>query len=46
LGRVEHLKQRRRRVAASVGAKLVDFIEQDDRVHRAGVTQRAHQPPR
>ena len=32
---VEHLEQRRRRVAAPVGAELVDLVEHDDRVHRA-----------
>ena len=35
LRRVEHLEQRRRRVAAPVGAQLVDLVEQDDRVHGA-----------
>ena len=37
LRRVEHLEQRRGRVAAPVGADLVDLVEQDDRVHRAGL---------
>ena len=46
LRRVEHLEQRRRRVAAPVGADLVDLVEQDDRVHRPGVAQRAHEPAR
>ena len=46
LGRVEHLEQGRRRVAAPVGADLVDLVEHDHRVHRAGIAQRAHQPPR
>jgi hypothetical protein len=45
LRRVEHLEQRRGGVAAPVGADLVDLVEQDHRVHRAGVAQRAHQPP-
>ena len=31
------------RVAAPVGAQLVDLVEQDHRVHRARVPQRAHQ---
>ena len=44
LRRVEHLEQRRRRIAAPVGAELVDFVEHDHRIHRAGVAQRAHQP--
>ena len=39
LRRVQHLEQRRRRVAAPVGADLVDLVEQDHRVHRAGVAQ-------
>ena len=37
LRRVEHLEQRRRRVAAVVRADLVDLVEQHDRVHRAGL---------
>ena len=37
LRRVEHLEQGRGRVAAVVRAELVDLIEQDDRVHRAGL---------
>ena len=35
--RVEHLEQRRRRVAAEVHRHLVDFVEQEHRVHRAGL---------
>ena len=46
LRRVEHLQQRGRRVAAPVGADLVDLVEQDHRVHRSGVAERAHEPPR
>ena len=46
LRRVEHLEQRRRRVAAPVGADLVDLVEQDHRVHRAGVAQGADEPAR
>ncbi len=34
---VEHLEQRRRRVAAEVHRHLVDFVEQEDRVERAGL---------
>jgi hypothetical protein len=30
---VEHLEQRRRRVAAEVHRHLVDFVEQEHRVH-------------
>ena len=46
LRRVEHLEQRRRRVAAPVGADLVDLVEQDHRVHRPGVAQGADEPAR
>jgi hypothetical protein len=46
LRRVEHLEQRGRRIAAPVGAELVDLVEQDHRVHRPGVAERAHQPAR
>ena len=37
LRRVQHLEQGRRRVAAVVGADLVDLVQQHDRVHRAGL---------
>ena len=41
LRRVEHLEQRRRRVARPrAGAELVDLVEQHDRVHRAGLGDR------
>ena len=43
---VEHLEQRRRRIAAPVGAQLVDLVEQDHRIHRARVAQGAHEPAR
>ena len=46
LRRVEHLEQRRRRVAAPVGADLVDLVEHDHRVHRPGVAQGADEPAR
>ena len=46
LRRVEHLEQGRARVAAPVGADLVDLVEHDHRVHRPGVAQRAHQAAR
>ena len=46
LRRVEHLEQGRARVAAPVGADLVDLVEHDHRVHRPGVAQRADQPAR
>ena len=44
LGRVEHLEKRRGRIAAPVGADLVDLVQHDHRVHRPGVTQRTHEP--
>ena len=34
---VEHLEQRRTRVAAPVGADLVDLVEEEDGVHRPGL---------
>ena len=37
--RVEHLEQRRRRVAAEVGPELVDLVEDEDRVLRLGAAQ-------
>ena len=37
--RVEHLEQRRRRIAAEVGAELVDLVEDEDRVLRLGAAQ-------
>ena len=41
LRRVEHFEQRRGRVAApATGAQLVDLVEQDDGVHRAGLDDR------
>ena len=46
LRRVEHLEQRGRRVAAPVGADLVDLVEQDHRVHRPRVAQGADEPAR
>ena len=41
LRRVEHLEQCARRVAAEVGADLVDLVEQHDGVHRASLTDGA-----
>ncbi len=43
---VEHLEQRRRGVAAPVGADLVDLVEHDHRVHRPGVAKRPDEPAR
>ena len=43
---VEDLEQRRARIAAPVGADLVDLVEHDHRVHRPSVAQRAHQAAR
>ena len=41
---VEHLEQRGRRVAAVVGADLVDLVEEHHRVHRPGLLDRADDP--
>ena len=46
LRRIEHLEERRRRVAAPVGADLVDLVEQDHRVHRLRVAERPHEAAR
>ncbi len=43
---VEDLQQRRRRVALEAGAKLVDLVEHDDGVHRAGPLERLHDAAR
>ena len=44
--RVEHLEHRARRVAAEVGAHLVDLVDQQHRIQRLGVAQRADDRPR
>jgi hypothetical protein len=36
---VEHLEQRRGRIAAEVGAELVDLVEQEHRIARSGAAQ-------
>ena len=46
LRRVEHLEERRGRIAAPVGADLVDLVEHDHRVHRPGIAERADEPAR
>ncbi len=46
LSRVEHLEQRGRRIAAPVGADLVDLVEQNHRVHRLRIPQRADEASR
>ena len=46
LRRIEHLEERRGRVAAPVGADLVHLVEEDHRVHRPGVAEGANEPPR
>ncbi len=46
LRRVEHFEQRRRRIAAPIRPDFVDLVQHDDRIHRAGVSQRANQPSR
>ena len=45
LRRVEDLEQRRGRVSPPVGAQLVDLVQHDHRVHRAGVAERPHEAP-
>ena len=42
LGRVEHFEQRRRRIALKAGAELVDLVQHEHRVHRAGLFERLH----
>ena len=37
LFRIKHFEQRGRRIAPEVHAHLVDFVEQEDRVHGAGL---------
>ena len=37
--RIEHLEQRRRRIAAEIGAELVDLVEDEHRVLRLGPAQ-------
>src|SRR6266446_5341148 len=39
LARVEHFEQRARRIAAKIGADLVDLVEHENRIARAGVPQ-------
>src|SRR4051812_18116353 len=46
LRRIEYFEQRRGWIAAPIGAELVDFVEQDDRVHRSGVAERAYETAR
>ena len=36
LGGIEHLEQRRRRIAAPVRADLVDLVQHEDRITRLG----------
>ena len=45
LRRIEHLEHRARRVAAVVRAHLVDLVDEDDRVARLGVAERADDRP-
>ena len=46
LGRIEDLEHRAGRVAAEVGAHLVDLVDHEDRVAGAGVAQRPDDRPR
>ena len=41
---VEHLEQRRRRIAAEVHAELVDLVEQEQRIARPDLGQRSAAP--
>ena len=43
---VEHFEQRRRRIAAEIGAHLVDLVDHDQRVAGAGVADRADERAR
>jgi hypothetical protein len=43
---VEDLEERRGRVAAEVGADLVDLVEDEDGVRRAGLREALHDPAR
>src|SRR5215510_3374334 len=42
LGGIEHLKQRRRRIALKADADFVDLIEHEHRIHSAGLLQSLH----
>ena len=44
--RIEHLEERRRRIAAEVAAELVDLVEHEDRVVRPGLLQALDDPAR
>ena len=44
--RVEHLKERRRRIAAEVRAELVDLIEHEDRILCSRLLDPLHNAPR
>ena len=46
LRRVEHLEQGGGRIAAPVGADLVDLVEEDHRVHRLRVAEGTHEAAR
>lgn len=46
LRRVEHLQQRRRRIASVVRTHLVDLVQQHNRIHRTRLTDRAHDATR
>src|SRR5580765_1905678 len=44
LRRIEHLEQRRRRIALEPGGNLVDLVEHEYRVHRTRLLQSLHDP--
>ena len=43
---VEHFKHRARRIAAHIGGHFVDFVKQEDRVHRPRLLDGRNDPPR
>src|SRR5437899_3671428 len=46
LARVEHFEQRARRIAAKIGADLVDLVEHENRIASAGAAQFLNDPAR
>src|SRR5207237_1314104 len=42
---IQHLEESRRRIAAEVGAELIDFVENKQRVIRSRVAQPLNNPP-
>ncbi len=46
LPRIEHFEQRARRIAAKIGADLVDLVEHENRIARPGAAQFLNDPAR